>query len=46
MPSSRGFDTTAQIGKKKDLIEIEETMPPDTKSKRPDGLIFDNHQQK
>jgi len=37
---------TPQVGKKRDLTEIEETMPPDRKSKRPDGLMFDSHQQK
>ena len=37
---------TPQVGRKRDLNEIEETMPPDTKSKRPDGLIFDSHQRK
>jgi len=37
---------TQQVGRKRDWTEIGEIMLPDTKSKRPDGLIFDSHQQK
>jgi len=32
------------VGRKRDLTEIEETMQPDMKLKRPDGLIFDSHE--